>query len=108
MPKIESMGCTPESFDERWRDFELLQLYDRLSLYFCMREGEEADIQGYGLEPVGPWRVRISPYPFVESPARFSLLRRVLPRSGTADVLAMLPDQVAITFEDSPRHDEGV
>src|SRR4029079_3158770 len=25
------------SEEERWRDYELLQLYDRLSLYFCMR-----------------------------------------------------------------------
>jgi Protein of unknown function (DUF3891) len=92
---------------EHRRDYELLQLYDRLSLYFCMRDvemGEPAEIQGYGLEPVSPWRVRISPYPFAESPARFSLLRRVLPRSGTADVLATPAEQVAITFEDSPRH----
>jgi hypothetical protein len=83
-------------------DYELLQLFDRLSLYFCMRDveaGERADIQGYSLEPVGPWHVRISPYPFAESPARFSLVRRILPRSGTVDVLSTLPERVAITLE---------
>ena len=45
--------------------YELLQLFDRLSLYFCMRDveaGEAAEIQGYRLEPVEPWHVRISPY----------------------------------------------
>jgi hypothetical protein len=83
-------------------DYELLQLFDRLSLYFCMRDveaGEPADIQGYALEPAGPWRVRISPYPFAESPARFTLVRRVLPRSGTQDVLSTPPERVAISLE---------
>ena len=49
---------------DRWEDYELLQLFDRLSLYFCMRDGEEAELQGYRLEPVAPWHVRLSPYPF--------------------------------------------
>ena len=46
---------------ERQADYELLQLFDRLSLYFCMRDvvgGEAAELQGYRLEPVGPWRVQ--------------------------------------------------
>lgn len=83
-------------------DYELLQLFDRLSLYFCMRDveaGEAADLQGYSLEPLGPWRVRISPYPFAESPARFSLLRRVLAKSGMADVLTTPTERVEITIE---------
>ena len=70
---------------ERRRDYELLQLFDRLSLYFCMRDvvgGEAAEVQGYRLEPVGPWQVQLAPFPFAESPARFSLLRRVLPKDG--------------------------
>ena len=64
-------------------DYELLQLYDRLSLYFCMRDvegGEEAEIQGHRFSPVAPWRVRLDPFPFAESPARFALLRYVLPK----------------------------
>jgi hypothetical protein len=82
--------------------YDLLQLYDRLSLYFCMRDveaGEDAELQGYGLEPVAPWHVRVGPYPFVESPARFSLLRRVLPKKGTIDVLGAPAERVEITLE---------
>ena len=55
------------SDEERWRDYELLQLYDRLSLYFCMRDVEAArpvELQGYTLELLGPWRVRMEPFPF--------------------------------------------
>ncbi|HEX3454863.1 MAG TPA: DUF3891 family protein [Gaiellaceae bacterium] len=59
----------------RRADYDLLQFYDRLSLYFCLREGESAELQGYSLEPVGRWHVRLDPYPFVERPAKFSLLR---------------------------------
>jgi hypothetical protein len=69
--------------DDRWRDYDLLQLYDRLSLHFCMRDtaSDVGELQGYRLEPGGAaWRVRIDPFPFTASPARFSLLRRVLPR----------------------------
>ena len=64
-------------------DYELLQLFDRLSLYFCMRDveaGEAAELQGYRLEPVAPWRVRCDPFPFADGPTEFSLLRRVLPK----------------------------
>jgi hypothetical protein len=68
---------------ERRTEYELLQLFDRLSLYFCMRDvgaGEQAELQGYRLEPLGPWRVRMTPFPFAESPAAFTLLRRALPK----------------------------
>ena len=37
------------------------------------RRGTELQV-----EPVGPWRVRIDPYPFRESPARFTLVRKLL------------------------------
>ena len=83
-------------------EYGLLQLFDRLSLYFCMRDvegGEPAEIQGYRLDPLGPWRVRCDPYPFAESPARFSLLRRLLPKSGTLDVLGTAPERMEIVFE---------
>ena len=83
-------------------DYELLQVYDRLSLYFCMRDveaGETAEFQGYALEPVAPWRVRINPYPFAQSPASFSLVRRVLPKSGAVDVLGTPPERLTITVE---------
>ena len=86
---------------ERHDDYALLQVYDRLSLYFCMRDveaGEEAELQGYRLEPLGPWHVRIAPYPFAEGLARFALVRRLVPK-GSTDVLAVPPERVEITLE---------
>jgi len=92
------------SDEERWRDYELLQLYDRLSLYFCMRdvEGdgvEPVELQGYTLELLAPWRVRMDPYPFAESPASFELVRRLMPKSGRREVLPTPVERVAIAIE---------
>jgi hypothetical protein len=69
--------------DGSFADYFRLQLYDRFSLYFAMRDveaGESAEIVDYRLEPIEPWRIRMEPFPFVESPARFTMLRRVLPK----------------------------
>jgi Protein of unknown function (DUF3891) len=90
--------------ERRWADYELLQLYDRLSLYFCMRDlaaGEEAEIQGSRIVPVAPWRVRIDPYPFSESPASFSVLRRLVPKGArrAGELLALPAERAAITIE---------
>jgi hypothetical protein len=90
---------------DRRDDYNLLQFYDRLSLYFCLREGESAELQGYKLEPVGAWHVRIDPYPFVERPARFSLLGYRLPKRDrtSADLQRELretgPERAEITIE---------
>ena len=84
---------------EHRRDYELLQLFDRLSLYFCLRDGEPAELQGHTIEPLGPWHIRLSPFPFVAGANAFSLVRRVLPKDGGADVLATPPERVAITIE---------
>jgi len=84
---------------DRREDYELLQFFDRLSLYFCMREGEEGELQSYRLEPVAPWHVRLAPFPFGEQPARFTLLRRLLPKNGKPEILATPPERVAITIE---------
>ena len=89
-------GGDPKS---RWEDYELLQLFDRLSLYFCMRDGEEAELQGYRIEPVAPWHVCLSPYPFGDGAEGFSLLRRVIPKNGRADVLGTAPERVEISVE---------
>jgi Protein of unknown function (DUF3891) len=97
--RLAQLGISDE---DRWRDYELLQLFDRLSLHFCMRDaeaGEAAEFQGYSLEPRGPWRIRLEPFPFGETPARFELVRRVLAKNGRADVLASPPERVAITIE---------
>jgi hypothetical protein len=86
---------------DRRADYELLQLFDRLSLYFCMRDvegGEEAEVQGYRLEPVAPWHVRMTPFPFEAEPARFTLLRRLIPRNGKPEILATPPQGVEITI----------
>jgi hypothetical protein len=87
---------------DRQADYELLQLFDRLSLYFCLRDlegGEAAELQGYTLEPVGPWRVKLAPFPFAESPGSFSLVRRVIAKNGSVDVLAAPPLETAITID---------
>jgi hypothetical protein len=86
---------------ERQEEYELLQLFDRLSLYFCIRDAENGEpepveLQGYTLEAAGPWQVRITPYPFAEASATFSLKRRVIVKSDGADVLGTEPETVAI------------
>jgi hypothetical protein len=86
---------------EHRADYDLLQLFDRLSLYFCMRDveaGESADLQGYRLEPVESWHVGIAPYPFSESPARFSLVRRLIPKGASDDVRGTASERVEITL----------
>ena len=93
---------------EHLRDYELLQLFDRFSLYFCLRDaeaGETADVQGYAFEPIAPWHVRVSPFPFGDSPATFSLLRRVLPKRPWSEdefrrkFFATAPERMQITIE---------
>jgi hypothetical protein len=88
---------------ERQHDYELLQLFDRLSLYFCLRDAENGEpepveLQGYTLDATGPWRVRVTPYPFADGPSTFTLKRRVIAKSEGADVLGTEPETVAITL----------
>jgi hypothetical protein len=114
---VAALGV-PEN--ERWTNYRLLQVYDRLSLYFCLRDveagepdtlepvprdydGEEAAVS---VEPAGPWRVTLSPYPFAESRATFRLVRRVFPKregldgeSFRRELAATPPESVEITVE---------
>jgi hypothetical protein len=93
---IASVGA-PEQ--ERWTNYKLLQVFDRLSLYFCMKDvergeadslaptpvsyaGEETALQ---IEPDGPWGVRLDPFPFAGEQASFTLVRRVIPKRAWAD-----------------------
>jgi len=94
--------------ERRWADYALLQIYDRLSLYFCLRDleaGEEAELPGYRIRPLAPWRVAVEPFPFAESPARFTLLRRLLPKRRRTlaefrrELFAQPPERVAISVE---------
>ena len=61
--------------------------------------GEAGEVQGLRLEPLGPWHVRMAPFPFAESPARFSLVRRVVPKNGGPDVLGTATERVEIAVE---------
>jgi Protein of unknown function (DUF3891) len=89
---------------EHRAEYDLLQFYDRFSLYFCLRDveaGEEAELQGYRFRPVAPLRVRLDPYPFAEQPVRFSLLRRIVPKGRAGDLLAIEPERVEVTIDGS-------
>lgn len=80
--------------DQRWVDYKLLQVCDRLCLYFCLNDlvgGTEADLgpapTGYGgddatlrIRPVDAWKISIDPYPFAEPVTTFTLPRRVFPK----------------------------
>lgn len=87
--------------NQQWTDYRMLQVFDRLALYFCGffklanddlhtlgpvpldYEGRETELRIKPLspfEPLSPTHVEISPYPFGESPARFRLKRRLLPK----------------------------
>ncbi len=92
----------------RWADYHRLQLYDRFSLYFCLSDvegGEGGEVAGFRFEPLGGWRAALDPYPFAESPARFSLLRRLVPKQpwtqqGFRDAFpALAPERVELTLE---------
>ncbi len=95
--------------DESFADYFRLQLYDRLSLYFCMRDvettGEAVELAGHRLESLAPWRVRMDPFPFRESPAGFELLRYVLPkrdwtRAGfRAELASTEPERTELSIE---------
>jgi hypothetical protein len=84
--RIEALGLDE---DERWESYNHLQMFDRLSLYFCVGDvegGEAATIGDYQIEPVSPWQVTIEPFPFDTDPAQFKLVRRLVPKaSGNGD-----------------------
>ena len=115
--QVAELGV-PEA--ERWVNYKLLQMYDRLAVYFSLKDleggasetlapvpldyaGGEGELQ---IEPIAPWHVRMSPFPFVEAPARFSLVRRVVPKREWAsndefrrDFFATAPERVQITVD---------
>jgi hypothetical protein len=104
--RVVSIGASDE---ERWEGYRLLQLWDRLSIFFCMRDhdaGASGEVAEYRLESRGPWRVSIDPYPFAKSPVEFTLLRRLVPKREwhadddfRADFDATAPEQVGIVAE---------
>jgi hypothetical protein len=106
---------------QRWVNYRLLQVYDRLAIYFSMKDLEAGEAETIAplplrydgsegelrIEPAGaPWHVRMSPFPFAAGPARFSLVRRVLPKREWAtsdafrtDFFATAPERVQITVD---------
>ncbi|HST26707.1 MAG TPA: DUF3891 family protein [Gaiellaceae bacterium] len=104
----ERRAALGASEDESFADYFRLQMYDRLSLYFCMRDvdaGEAAEITDWRIEPLAPWRVSLDPFPFAESPARFELERYVLPKRRwmrgefRTELAATEPQRTELTIE---------
>jgi hypothetical protein len=76
------------STTEREHDYRLLQIYDRLSLLFCMNDAlapPASEFSGYRFDPDGPGAIRMSPFAFAPEEQRFSLLRRVMPKRAWPD-----------------------
>jgi hypothetical protein len=74
--------------DQRRHDYELLQVFDRMSLLFCTNDAlapPAAEFAGYRFEPVGEGVVQMSPFPFDGREQCFSLLRRLLPKTQWTD-----------------------
>ncbi len=87
--RIDELGLDD---DERWVNYRFLQVFDRLSLYFCMKDldgGESDSLEpvpsdyagaeaAIAIEPLGPWAVSMDPFPFGGSEASFTLERRLV------------------------------
>ncbi len=93
------LGVTTQ---ERMDDYGLLQVYDRMSLLFCMNDTVSppaSEVMGYRFEPASAGVVTMSPFPFDGAEQQFSLLRRVLPRGDWSDGHAFRRDLFATTPE---------
>jgi hypothetical protein len=95
------------SAEQRRRDYELLQVYDRMSLLFCTNDTlspPTGEFGGYRFEPDGAGTVTMTPFPFEGSEQRFSLVRRLLPKHRWSDgdefrreLFAVEPERSSIT-----------
>jgi hypothetical protein len=121
--RIATLGV---SEDERWTNYKLLQAFDRMSLYFnglfptelgaehvigpvptdyAGTETELTLVPITTFEPLSPWHVRMTPFPFVERPARFTLKRYLIDKAeSTPQTLPRLlreglPEEVAVVVE---------
>lgn len=103
-PRDAQSGVTAE---DRKHDYKLLQIYDRMSLLFCMNDTvapPASEFSGYHFEPDGT-AVRMTPFAFDGSEQRFSLVRRLLPKRRwqdgaefRRDFFAIEPEHSAITL----------
>jgi hypothetical protein len=92
--RLEHLGIDE---DEAWRGYHLLQVWDRLSLYACLRDldagvaetipavpsdGNQVELR---IEPLGPGRVTVEPWPFDEATLELSFERRSVPKQAWED-----------------------
>lgn len=99
------------SEEERRHDYELLQMYDRLSLLFCMNDTlspPATELMGYRCEPAGAGAITMSPFPFDRDEQQFSLVRRRLPHGNWSDgrafrheLFGVEPETTSITIRAS-------
>lgn len=100
-----ALGVTAQ---QRMDDYELLQVYDRLSLLFCTNDAMSppaSEFGGYRYEPDGHGAITMTPFPFEGSEQRFSLLRRLLPKRRWSDwqsfreeLFAAAPEPTSVTI----------
>jgi Protein of unknown function (DUF3891) len=102
---------------ERWSDHDIVQVADRISIVLSAQTGTmgpatiekivraDRSAEPLVMEPEGEWTVTLAPYPFAEAPARFSLLRRLIPKQEWPDdeafratFFATGPERVEITI----------
>jgi hypothetical protein len=109
--------CEALQVDEgwRWTSYALLQVFDVVSLYFGLADVEAGAPGGcdgvpradggepvrIAIEPLGPWRVRFDPYPFLDDTTPLTLARRLVPkpRRGWRDDDAFRADLAAAPVE---------
>ncbi len=73
------------SAEQRRHDYDLLQIYDRMSLLFCMNDTlapPVSEFSDYRFEPDGPGVVRMSPFPFAGTEQTFSICAGCCPSAG--------------------------
>ena len=97
----------------RWTSYALLQVFDVVSLYFGLANVETGvpgacegvptadgeDPVRIAIEPLGPWRVRFDPYPFVEDQTPLTMRRRLVRKQDWIDEDAFRADLAATPFE---------
>lgn len=99
---------------ERWTDYALLQIADLLSLHCGLADVEaggrgaagtlrDVPTEGGGradvaISPLGPWRLRLDPYPFADGSLSLSMVRRMVPKRDWLDDDAFRAD-----FDAAPR-----
>jgi hypothetical protein len=92
--RLEAVGIDET---EAWRGYHLLQVWDRLSLYACLRDLEagvsetipavpfDGDQVELHVTPLGPRRVTVEPWPFDGSTLEVEFERRTVPKESWPD-----------------------